>query len=306
MKIKPLFLSLSDIEFRKKLDRGYRELLNCMLCPRKFKVNRIKGELGFCKSDWRVKIASSNLHFGEEPPLSGYSGSGTIFFSNCNLHCRYCQNYSISQLGTGEYYSIAELTGMMLTLQRKGAHNINFVTPNHFVPQIIKGILGAKKRGLSIPIVYNTSGYDSVECLKLLSGIVDIYLVDMRYGNAVLSERYSGAKDYVPVNRRALAEMHKQVGDLVLNENEIAQKGIIVRHLVLPENVSGTEDIFQFLSSQISKKTYISLMDQYFPCFMVLDDPILSRKITPEEYARATELMEKYELDRGWVQEHLM
>ncbi len=285
---------------------GYRGLLDCTLCPRKCKVNRIKGELGFCKSDWRVQIASSNLHFGEEPPLSGYSGSGTIFFSNCNLHCKYCQNYSISQLGTGEYYSIAELARMMLTLQSKGAHNINFVTPNHYIPQIIKGILGAKKRGLSIPIVYNTSGYDSVECLKLLSGIVDIYLVDMRYSNAALSERYSGAKDYAPVNRRAVAEMHKQVGDLVLNENEIAQKGIIVRHLVLPQNVSGTEDIFQFLSTQISKKTYISLMDQYFPCFMVLDDPILSRKITAEEYAHETELMEKYELDRGWVQEHLI
>jgi len=302
--LKPGFLKITDKEFKKKIGRGYRELLDCSLCPRICKVNRIKGELGFCNSDWRLKIASFNLHFGEEPPLSGHKGSGTIFFSNCNLHCRYCQNYSISQLGVGEYYSLPELAEMMLKLQSKGAHNINLVTPNHFVPHIMKALYIAKQKGLHIPIVYNTSGYDSVKTLKLISGIIDIYLVDMRYSDWRFALKYSQAKDYVKLNRDAVIEMHKQVGDLVL-EDDIAKRGIIVRHLVLPEGVSGTEDILKFLSQKISKKTYISLMDQYFPCFKVLDDPILSRKITKVEYKRAKALMEKYGLETGWIQEHI-
>jgi len=193
---------------------------------------------------------------------------------------------------------------MMLKLQMRGAHNINFVTPNHYIPQIIKAIYIAKKSGLTLPIVYNTSGYDSIKGLKLVSGIVDIYLVDMRYSEPRFSKRYSGAKDYVKVNRAALLEMYKQVGDLVLDDG-IAQRGIIVRHLVLPEDASGTEDILEFLSQKISKKTYISLMDQYFPCFKVLNDPVLSRRIRVEEYEKAKSLMEKYGLERGWVQEHL-
>ncbi|MCK4233110.1 radical SAM protein [candidate division WOR-3 bacterium] len=301
--MEPKFLTLSDKKFKEKIGDGYRLLLDCTLCPRGCKINRIKGEIGFCKSDWRLKIASYNLHFGEEPPLSGFSGSGTIFFSNCNLQCKYCQNYSISQLGVGEYYTVDQLAGMMMKLQKRDAHNINFVTPNHFVPQIIKALYKAKKSGLKIPIVYNSSGYDNTKSLNLLSGIVDIYLVDMRYSNPVYSERYSGAKDYVKVNRAALIEMHRQVGDLIL-EDGIGKRGIIVRHLVMPDDVSGTEDIFRFLSKEISKKTYISLMDQYFPCFKVLKDPVLSRRITIEEYKKAKSLMEKYVLEMGWVQNH--
>ena len=258
--MEPKFLTLSDKKFKEKIGRGYRLLLDCTLCPRECKVNRIKGETGFCKSDWRVRIASFNLHFGEEPSLSGFSGSGTIFFSNCNLQCSYCQNYSISQLGVGEYYSIDKLARMMIKLQKRGAHNINLVTPN-------------------IPIVYNSSGYDSKKTLELVSGMVDIYLVDMRYSNPLYSKRYSGAKDYVKVNRAALIEMYRQVGDLVLDDG-IAKRGIIVRHLVMPEDVSGTEEILRFIREKISKKTYISLMDQYFPCFKVLNDSLLSRRIT--------------------------
>jgi len=302
--MKPEFLKISDKQFENKISEGYRALLNCTLCPRECKVNRIKGEIGFCKSDWRLKIASYNLHFGEEPPISGTKGSGTIFFSNCSLHCKYCQNYSISQIGVGEYYTVRELAQMMLKLQKRGAHNINLVTPNHFIPQIIKAIYIAKGKELHIPIVYNTSGYDSVKTLKLISGIVDIYLVDMRYSDSRFSEKYSGAKDYVKVNTQALIEMHNQVGDLVL-EDDIARRGIIVRHLVLPENVSGTEGVLKFINEKISRKTYISLMDQYFPCYKVLDDPILSRRITPEEYEKAKQLMEKYDFHRGWVQEHI-
>jgi len=302
--MKPEFLKISDKQFENKISEGYRALLNCTLCPRECEVNRIKGEIGFCKSDWRLKIASYNLHFGEEPPISGTKGSGTIFFSNCSLHCKYCQNYSISQIGVGEYYTVRELAKMMLKLQKRGAHNINLVTPNHFLPQIIKATYIAKGKELHIPIVYNTSGYDSVKTLKLISGIVDIYLVDMRYSDSHFSERYSGAKDYVKVNIQALKEMHRQVGNLIV-EGGVAKRGIIVRHLVLPDDVSGTEDVFKFISSEISKETYISLMDQYFPCYKVLDDPILSRRITKKEYKKAKSLMQKYGLDRGWVQEHI-
>ena len=302
--MEPKFLSLSESDFRRKIREGYRILLNCTLCPRECEVNRIKGEVGFCKSDWRLKIASFNLHFGEEPPLSGFRGSGTIFFSNCNLKCKYCQNYSISQLGVGKYYSINELAGIMIKLQKKGAHNINLVTPNHYVPQIIKAIFISKKGGLNIPIVYNTSGYDIIKSLKLVSGIIDIYLVDMRYSDPQVSKKYSGAEDYVNINREALLEMHEQVGDLTL-EDGIGTKGIIVRHLIMPENASGTEDVFRFIAERISEKTYISLMDQYFPCYKVLKDPILSRRITKEEYDNAKSLMEKYGLERGWVQDHI-
>ncbi len=265
----------------------------------------MKGEKGFCKSDIHLKIASYNLHFGEEPPLSGHRGSGTIFFSNCNLQCRYCQNYSISQLGVGEFYTLEQLARMMLRLQEQGAHNINLVTPNHFVPQICAAIFRAKGRGLKIPIVYNTSGYDALSWLRMLDGIIDIYLVDMRYSDKTFSQRYSAAGDYVEVNRAALKEMYRQVGNLLL-KNGIAQQGIIVRHLVLPENVSGTEDIFRFLSEKISKETYISLMDQYFPCFKVLKDKLLSRRITQEEYDHARKLMDVFGLHRGWIQEHIM
>jgi len=302
--MEPFFLSLTNKEFKNKIRSAYKLLLNCTICPRDCKVNRFRGEVGFCKSDWRLKIASFNLHFGEEPPLSGFRGSGTIFFSNCTLKCKYCQNYSISQLGVGKYYSIDELAGMMIKLQKKGAHNINLVTPNHNVPQIIKAIFIAKKGGLNIPIVYNTSGYDSIKSLKLVSGIIDIYLVDMRYSDPQLSKKYSGAEDYVSVNREALLEMHKQVGDLIL-ENSIAKRGIIVRHLIMPQNTSGTEGVFRFITERISEKTYISLMDQYFPCYKVLKDPILSRRITKEEYDNAKSLMEKYGLERGWVQDHI-
>jgi putative pyruvate formate lyase activating enzyme len=303
--MEPNFLKLSEKRFTKKIEKGRKILLKCTLCPRRCKVNRIEGETGFCECDWRLKVASYNLHFGEEPPLSGNNGSGTIFLSHCNLHCVYCQNYSISQMGVGNYTTIEEMAEMMVKLQKRGAHNINFVTPNHFVPQIIESIRVARDEGLEIPIVYNTSGYDSVFSLKLLSGIVDIYLVDMRYSDPQYSLKYSGAKNYVRVNRKALKEMYRQVGDLVLKDS-IAQRGIIVRHLILPENVSGTEDTFRFLSEEISKDTYISLMDQYFPCFKVLKDKKLSRRITKDEYRDALGLMEKYGLGRGWIQEHIL
>jgi len=280
-------------------------LSNCSVCPRRCGVNRMKGEVGFCRSGFLPKVASYNLHFGEEPPISGSRGSGTIFFSNCNMRCVYCQNYPISQFGVGNEVEIAELADMMLSLQSRGAHNINLVTPTHFVPQILEAVGIAKKSGLSIPIVYNTSGYESVETLHLLDGVVDIYLVDMRYSDNENALRYSSCPDYVEVNRQAVLEMHRQVGDLLLDKDGVAKKGVIVRLLVLPNGISGTEDNLRFLLENVGNAVYISLMSQYFPAYRSREFPLLSRRISAEEYTRVVELLEALGFENGWVQPHL-
>ncbi|MCD6097762.1 radical SAM protein [bacterium] len=280
-------------------------LSNCSVCPRRCGVNRMKGEVGFCRSGFLPKVASYNLHFGEEPPISGSRGSGTIFFSNCNMRCVYCQNYPISQFGVGNEVEIAELADMMLSLQSRGAHNINLVTPTHFVPQILEAVGIAKKSGLSIPIVYNTSGYESVETLHLLDGVVDIYLVDMRYSDNENALRYSSCPDYVEVNRQAVLEMHRQVGDLLLDKGGVAKKGVIVRLLVLPNGISGTEDNLRFLLENVGNAVYISLMSQYFPAYRSREFPLLSRRISAEEYTRVVELLEALGFENGWVQPHL-
>ena len=279
-------------------------LSNCSVCPRRCGVNRMKGEVGFCRSGFLPKVASYNLHFGEAP-ISGSRGSGTIFFSNCNMRCVYCQNYPISQFGVGNEVEIAELADMMLSLQSRGAHNINLVTPTHFVPQILEAVGIAKKSGLSVPIVYNTSGYESVETLHLLDGVVDIYLVDMRYSDNENALRYSSCPDYVEVNRQAVLEMHRQVGDLLLDKGGVAKKGVIVRLLVLPNGISGTEDNLRFLLENVGNAVYISLMSQYFPAYRSREFPLLSRRISAEEYTRVVELLEALGFENGWVQPHL-
>ena len=280
-------------------------LSNCNVCPRRCGANRMKGETGFCRSGSLPRVASYNLHFGEEPPVSGTRGSGTIFFSNCNMRCVYCQNYPISQFGVGNEVEIEKLADMMLSLQSRGAHNINLVTPTHFVPQIIEAIEIAKEIGLTIPIVYNTSGYESIETLHLLDGIVDIYLVDMRYSDNENGLRYSSCPDYVEVNRQAVLEMHHQVGSLILDEDGVAKKGVIVRLLVLPNGISGTEDSLRFLFENIGDTVYISLMSQYFPAYRSREFPLLSRRISAEEYDRAVEMLEVLGFENGWVQPHL-
>ncbi len=287
---------------RERRNIAYSYLDSCRLCPRECGVNRLKGEKGFCGVDARLWVSSYGPHYGEEPPLSGNNGSGTIFFTYCNLKCVYCQNYTISQLGDGDTVSEEDLANMMLYLQRLGCHNINLVTPTHFLPQILSALTIALERGFNLPVVYNTSGYERVEILKLLDGIVDIYLPDMRYSSDEYAVRYSSAPRYPEVNRLAVKEMYRQVGNLILDERGIAKRGIIIRHLVMPEDISGTEDVLKFIAEEISKDTYISLMAQYRPEYKARNIYPLNRRITREEYKRALEIAKNLGLRNVWTQ----
>ncbi len=294
---------LSETELQNRIEAAYELLESCRLCPRGCGVGRLKNDkLGFCRSGLNPVVSSASPHHGEEPPLSGTRGSGTIFFANCNLRCVYCQNYPISQMGNGLERTPGELACQMLWLQEQGCHNLNLVTPTHFMPQILKALGIARERGFSLPIVYNTSGYESVESLRLLDGIVDVYLPDMRYADNTASLKYSIAPHYPEVNRTAIKEMYRQVGNLALDGNGRAARGLIIRHLVLPEGLSGTQGIMKFLAEEISKDVYISLMSQYFPAHKAYEFKELSRRITSEEYEEARQIMEKYELENGWVQ----
>lgn len=250
------------------------------------------------------QVSSYNVHFGEEPPISGIRGSGTIFFSNCNLRCIYCQNFPISQLGNGLEVTARDLAGMMISLQSRGCHNVNLVTPSHVVPQILEALSFAWEMGFDLPLVYNSSGYDSVEALRLLEGIVDIYLPDMRYSDNRAAKRLSFADDYVEINRDAIREMHRQVGNLVVDEQGIATKGLLIRHLVLPNDLAGSQRTFRFIREEISPDVYVSLMGQYFPSFKASEDVSIDRKITREEYELAKESFFESGLVSGWMQEN--
>jgi len=247
-------------------------------------------------------VASINLHFGEEPPISGSRGSGTIFLTNCNLRCLFCQNYPISQLGTGNAVTVHELASGMIALQRRGAHNINWVTPTHMAPILMEALLIARKRGMDLPVVYNCGGYESLDMLRLWDGIIDIYMPDMKYSNPENARKYSGISDYPKHNRAAILEMHRQVGNLVIDEDGIATRGLLVRHLVLPHDLSGTEEILRFLAEEVSSDTYISLMSQYFPAFHATKVPELSEPLARREYLRAVDILERFRLEEGWVQ----
>lgn len=288
---------------RRRADEARALLEKCVLCPKKCGTNRLRGEHGFCRTGANAYVCSFFAHHGEEPPISGQNGSGTIFFSRCNLRCLYCQNHRFSQLNEGREVSAAELAGYMLKLQSLGCHNINFVTPTHVMPQILEALLLAAKEGLHLPLVYNSSGYDSTEALALLDGLIDIYLPDMRYADDAVAEKYSSAPGYTGRNRSAVKEMHRQVGEASFDEKSNIAKGLIVRHLVLPEDLGGTEDIFAFIAHSISRNTYVSLMSQYFPCFEAPRHPPLDRRLTLEEYERAVELLHSHGLHNGWVQE---
>lgn len=283
--------------------KAFDLLGSCSICPRRCKVNRLKGELGFCRTGMRAKVCSFMPHHGEEPPISGEHGSGTIFFSRCNMHCLYCQNFEFSQLDTGKEVEIEELAEMTLKLQAMGCHNINFVTPTHVMPQILKALALAVPQGLKIPLVYNTSGYDLPAMIELLDGIVDIYLPDMRYGDDQAAIKYSGAPDYPEYNRQAVKEMHRQAGVAQIDGRGIIEKGLVIRHLVLPNYISGTEKIMEFIANELSEEAYISLMSQYFPCYKADEIKELSRRISREEYAQAQQAMRKYNLHNGWIQE---
>jgi len=295
---------ISQVDLERRVDDAYKLLEACRVCPRECGVNRLKDDkLGFCRSGLDPVISSVSPHHGEEPPLSGTKGSGTIFFTNCNLRCVYCQNYPISQMGNGAQRTVGELACQMLSLQESGCHNLNLVTPTHFVPQILKALGIARDRGFMLPIVYNTSGYESLETLRLLDGIVDIYLPDMRYNDNAVAIKYSVAPHYVEVNRAAIKEMYRQVGNLMLDENGIAKRGLIIRHLVLPGGLSGTEGVMKFLAEEISKDVYISLMSQYFPAYKTGEFREINRRINELEYDNAYESKMKYGLKNGWVQE---
>jgi len=278
-------------------------LESCELCPRRCRVNRLKGQMGFCKSGLKPVVYSWFSHRGEEPPISGSRGSGTIFFTHCTMRCVYCQNYEFSQLSTGKEISIDELAGIMLELQTQGCHNINLVTPTHFVPQILNALLIASRGGLNIPIVYNTGGYDLVSTLKLMEGVVDIYLPDMRYGNEESTKRFSNAPDYVKINHQAIKEMFRQAGNLITDDEGVAKRGLIIRHLVLPSNISYSEKVFKFISENVSKDVYVSLMSQYHPVYRAKEFPEINRSITPKEYEAAFTAFLRYGLSNGWAQD---
>ncbi len=262
-------------------------LRRCHVCPRHCAIDRIEGDLGFCLVGAKPFVSSYGPHHGEEAPLRGWNGSGTIFFASCNLRCVYCQNYEISQLREGREVSAQELADKMVSLQEQGCHNINLVTPSHQVPQILEGLLLAAQKGLHIPLVYNTSSYDELDTLRLLDGIVDIYLPDFKYADAEAGLEYSKVPGYPEIAKIAIKEMHRQTGDLVVDERGLAVRGVLLRHLVLPGGLAGTAAIMRFLAEEISKDTYLNIMDQYRPCWKAFSYPPLDRRITMEEFEQA-------------------
>jgi putative pyruvate formate lyase activating enzyme len=309
MKKYPSYLNLSKKELNSRIEKLFKILENCEICPRKCHVNRLKGEKGFCQLGYLPKVSAFHPHFGEESVLVGEYGSGTIFFTSCNLACVYCQNYDISQLRIGEEVSFEKLAEMMISLQNRGCHNINLVTPTPQVPQIVKSLQIAIERGLKVPLVYNTSAYDSVKVLKLLDGIIDIYMPDAKYSDDKIALKYSKAPKYFEIMKGAIKEMHRQVGDLKIADCKlkiddleipkgVAIRGLMVRHLVLPNNLAGSEKIFEFLAKEVSKNTFLNIMDQYYPTWKAFQYPELSRRITREEYQKVIELAKKVGLKR--------
>jgi putative pyruvate formate lyase activating enzyme len=287
----PAYLALlRSGELARRAKVAYEHLDACDMCALECGADRRSGKVGACRTGERALVSSYGPHHGEEDPLRGWRGSGTIFFAWCNLRCQYCQNYDISQLGHGREVELEEIASMMLALQAQGCHNINFVSPSHVVPQIIAAVLIAAQAGLRLPLVYNTGGYDSLTALQLLDGIVDIYMPDMKYADAAIARRYSKIPNYPSENQAAMKEMHRQVGDLVLDEHGVALRGLLVRHLILPNGLAGTEEIVRFLAEEISPDTYINIMDQYRPSYKAADYPQLNRCPTPEEYAEAVRL----------------
>lgn len=270
----------------------------CRLCGRRCGVNRLAGESGQCRITQPAMVSSYGPHFGEEAPLVGRHGSGTIFFTYCNLNCQFCQNYTISQLGEGSPVSGEGLAQMMLSLQARGCHNINLVSPTHVVPHILEALVLAAGTGLHLPLVYNSGGYDSLEVLELLDGVVDIYMPDVKYSDAGTAERLSGVKDYPAVNQAAVLEMHRQVGDLQIDKTGIASRGLLVRHLVLPDGLAGTREVVSFLAREVSPNTYVNIMSQYHPCYRAFDMPGLLRPLRWEEFDEAVALARKAGLNR--------
>ncbi|RJO71519.1 MAG: radical SAM protein [Myxococcales bacterium] len=293
---------LSAAEWERRLAGLAERERECVLCPRECGVDRNE-KLGVCHAPAEISTSSVNLHFGEEPPITGWGGSGTVFLTHCNLACVFCQNYPISQLGTGRRMTEEELAAALVGLQKRGAHNINFVSPTHYTAAVIRAVHLAAEQGLSVPIVWNSNGYESVETLRLLEGIVDIWLPDLKYGDDANAKRYSRAPNYWAVATAAIKEMWRQAGQLVVAEDGIAERGVLVRHLVLPGDRSGTREVLRFLAEEISREVSISLMAQYFPAHEAPNLPGMDRQITDEEYAQALKWLEEFGLENGYTQE---
>lgn len=292
-------------ELARRAGEAWGRLSSCTLCPRQCRVDRLHGEVGFCRSGSLPKVASFGPHFGEEPELVGRHGSGTIFFTNCTMRCEFCQNYEISQCGAGREIRCDDLARVMLALQDDGCHNINLVSPTHFVPPIVAALLTAAGQGLSLPLVYNTGGYDCAETIRLLDGIVDIYMPDAKYGDDETARKLSHAPHYTRYMQEAIREMHRQVGDLLVDEEGIAVRGLIIRHLVLPDGLAGSREVFLFIAQEVSKESYVNVMAQYRPEWHAIEGgrglPAgLGRRITRTEYDDALREAEKAGLHRGF------
>lgn len=281
-----------------KIDKAYEIIKDCTLCPRNCRINRLDNELGTCNTGKRAKIASYGPHFGEEAPLVGRRGSGTIFFSNCNLLCNFCQNFDISHLGNGKEITDYELADIMLYLQDLGCHNINLVTPSHVVPQFLEGLKIASGKGLNIPLVYNTSAYDNLETIQLLEGIVDIYMPDFKFWNSKSSLEACETENYPEVAKQAIREMHQQVGRLKMDDEGIAYKGLLIRHLVMPNNLADIRSIMHFIAKEISPLSYVNIMAQYRPCYEASAIENISRPITKSEFDEAVKIAMEEGLER--------
>lgn len=278
-------------------------LNSCTLCPHNCKVNRLEGKKGRCKCDNTLKIALASLHMFEEPCISGTNGSGTVFFTNCNLNCIYCQNYEISQGGKGKEITVQDLADIFIKQQEKGAHNINLVTPTMYVYQIIEAIKLARKTGLKIPIIYNSNGYENVETIKMLNGYIDVYLPDLKYYTNELSKKYSNVDNYFEVATNAIKEMYSQVGNAVFDDNGIIQKGVIIRHLVLPNHIQNTKNILKWINENLPKDIYVSVMAQYFPTYKAKNDSLINRKLNKKEYKEVLNYLYSLDLQNGYIQE---
>lgn len=291
----PAYLKVFESgELKNRKEQAFEMLFNCTICPVSCRVNRLKGETGDCGVDDKIILSSYGAHFGEEPVLVGKYGSGTVFFGGCNLKCVYCQNYEISQYRWGEIVDTDTLARVFLHIQEKGCHNLNLVSPTHVVPQILKALQKAVEKGFRLPLVYNTGGYDHVRTLRLLDGIVDIYMSDTKYGDSKLGMKYSGVKNYFEINKRNLKEMFRQVGNLEL-VGGLAVRGLLIRHLVLPNNLSQTKNVVDFIVEELTVDSYLNLMDQYYPTYKAFDFPELSRRLRREEYIDAV----NYALEKG-------
>lgn len=280
-----------------------KELEKCSLCPHKCGINRNDGKAGRCKSKDTVKIALYSVHNFEEPCISGEKGSGTIFFSNCTMNCIYCQNYEISQEGKGKEITIQELADIFIKQQERNVQNVNLVTPTSYVPQIIEAITLAKEKGFNLPIVYNTNGYENVETIKMLNGYIDIYLPDLKYYFNELGEKYSKVKNYVEIATEAIKEMYNQVGAPVLDDDGIMQKGLMIRHLILPNNIENSKQVLKWIKENMDPNVYVSIMAQYFPTYKAKENSDLNRKLTMQEYEEIENYLYGLELENGYIQE---